>query len=310
MTDVEQIKPLMFDNGIGWIKVGFAGNDSPIAIFPSVVRCPGHTGDEAHSKSKNLTLKYPIEHEQPILLTKAPLNPKANREKTTQTIFKMFNILAIYAANQAMLSSTQAATQQVSKPYIVLDSGDNVTHAVSILEGDVQPHAILRLDLCKGDLVILHLARPCGYSTTTAERQIVRDMKEKLAYIALDYEQELKTARTSSNVEKNYELPDGKAITVGAKQFDYPEVLFRPAMIGMDGPGIHEIINNYIWVDHEITALSHSSITIKVIAPPERKYSIWVGGSILASLGTFQDMCISKAEYDESAPSIVHDKCI
>ncbi|CAA6671738.1 unnamed protein product [Spirodela intermedia] len=281
MTDVEQIKPLMSDNGIGWIKVGFAGNDSPIAIFPSVVRCLGHTGDEAHSKSKNLTLKYPIEH-----------------EKTTQIIFKMFNVRAMYVANQAMLSLYASGYTMD----IVLDSGDNVTHAVSILKGDVQPHAILHLDLSKGDL--------CGYSTTTAERQIVRDMKEKLAYIALDYEQELKTARTSSNVEKSYELPDGKAITIGAKQFDYPEVLIRPAMIGMDGPGIYEIINNSIWVDHEITALSHSSITIKVSAPPERKYSIWVGGSILASLGTFQDMCISKAEYDESDPSIVHDKCI
>merc|ERR1711872_1060333 len=48
---------------------------------------------------------------------------------------------------------------------------------------------------------------------------------------------------------------------------------------------------------------------IKIVAPPERKYSCWIGGSILASLSTFQQMWISKQEYDESGPAIVHRKC-
>ena len=59
----------------------------------------------------------------------------------------------------------------------------------------------------------------------------------------------------------------------------------------------------------EITALASSSMKIKVVAPPERKYSVWIGGSILASLSTFQQMRIAKAEYDESGPSIIHIKC-
>jgi actin-related protein len=59
----------------------------------------------------------------------------------------------------------------------------------------------------------------------------------------------------------------------------------------------------------EIVALAPSSMKVKIIAPPERKYSIWIGGSILASLSTFQKMWISKQEYDESGPSIVHRKC-
>merc|ERR1711872_110889 len=45
------------------------------------------------------------------------------------------------------------------------------------------------------------------------------------------------------------------------------------------------------------------TIKIKIIAPPERKYSVWIGGSILASLSTFQQMWISKQEYDECGPS-------
>ncbi|XP_043302413.1 actin, alpha skeletal muscle-like [Cervus canadensis] len=59
----------------------------------------------------------------------------------------------------------------------------------------------------------------------------------------------------------------------------------------------------------EITALAPSTMKIKIIAPPERKYSVWIGGSILASLSTFQQMWISKQEYDESGPSNVHRKC-
>jgi actin len=59
----------------------------------------------------------------------------------------------------------------------------------------------------------------------------------------------------------------------------------------------------------EVTALAPNSMSIKIVAPPERKYSVWIGGSILASLSTFQDMWITKAEYNESGPAIVHRKC-
>ena len=56
----------------------------------------------------------------------------------------------------------------------------------------------------------------------------------------------------------------------------------------------------------ELLALSPSSMKVKIVAPPERKYSVWIGGSILASLSTFQNLWCSKQEYDESGPGIVH----
>ena len=263
------------------------------------------------------------------------MNPKANREKMTQIMFEAFATPAMYAAVQPVLS-LYASGRTTG---FVVDSRDGVSYNVPVYEGFALPHAISHIELGGNDLTehLIRIFTERGYSfTTAAEREIVRDIKVKLCYVALDYEQELQTADSNSSLSKGYELPDGRSVSVETERFRCPEPLFRPSLLGRECVGIHEACYNSIMkcdedlhkqfydnivlsggntmfpgfaerMTREITALARPTMKIKVIAPPDRRYSSWIGGGTLASLSTIQ--WITKEEYDEAGPSIIHRKC-
>ncbi|VDM59985.1 unnamed protein product [Angiostrongylus costaricensis] len=317
---------LVIDNGSGVCKAGFAGDDAPKAVFPSIVghrRRDGTTtsmngrdsyvGTEAQSKRTVLTLENPIQRgivknwedmekvwqhvfanelrvcvsQHPVLLTEQPLNPKANRERMTELMFETFHTPAMYAAVQAVLSLFASGRTTG----IVVDSGDGVTHAVPIYE-------------------------------------------EKLGYVAVDFEQEMEKWRKSKITDKIYELRAGEEITIGSERFQD----LQPSLLGVPSSGVHEECYNSIMscdidirkdlfaniilsggttmfpgiterLKKEVISLAPSVVKVKIKAPPERKYSVWIGGSLLASLPSFQTMWITKAEYDECGASVVHRKC-
>uniref|UniRef100_A0A7S2FFM8 Actin n=1 Tax=Florenciella parvula TaxID=236787 RepID=A0A7S2FFM8_9STRA len=177
------------------------------------------------------------------------------------------------------------------------------------------------------------MLRRGGYNlTTSAEREIVRSIKEDSCYVAFNPEKE--EGRLGPPVD--YRLPDGEIIKLGAERFQAPEALFRPELIGSECPGVHECLYYSLMKSdrdlrtvlykqivlaggstmyqgygdrllNEVRKLSPEATKITISAPPQRKYSTWVGGSILASLATFNSMWVTREDYQEKGASCLKD---
>ncbi|CZS98722.1 actin-71 [Rhynchosporium agropyri] len=380
MADLLHNAPIVLDNGSGTIRAGFAGDDLPKCYFPSFVGRPKHLrvlagalegdvfiGQRAQELRGLLKIKYPLEHgivtdwddmeriwewvygeglktlseEHPVLLTEPPLNPRSNRDTAAQILFETFNVPALYTSIQAVLS-LYASGRTTG---IVLDAGDGVSHAVPVYEGFAMPSSIRRIDVAGRDVTeyMQLLLRKSGYVFhTSAEKEVVRMIKEKVSYVAADPKKEEKEwAALSGKMGSDsrvveYALPDGNKIKIGQERFRAPEILFDPEIIGLEYPGIHQIVVDAInrtdldlrkslfgnivlsggstltkgfgdRLLHEVQRLAVKDMRIKIFAPPERKYSTWIGGSILAGLSTFRKMWVSIDDWHEN-PDIIHTK--
>ncbi|WFD31734.1 centractin- actin- protein of the dynactin complex [Malassezia sp. CBS 17886] len=366
--DVLTNQPVVIDGGSGTMKAGFAGQDTPKCYFPNLVGRPKHrramagavdgdcfVGRRAQELRGLLRIHYPMEHgvvtdwnemeriwshvyadelktlseEHPVLLTEAPLNPRANRDTAAQIFFETFNVPAMYISIQAILSLYSSGRTTG----VVLDSGDGVTHAVPVYEGYAMPNAIRRIDVAGRDVTehLQVLLRRAGYYLhTSAEREIVRVVKETCCQFAPG------AAADDADVQRpaEFALPDGNVIRLGAERFQAPEILFNPELLGLEDPGAHQILHDAIARTDldlrrslysnivlsggttltkgygerllgEVKRLAPPDMKIKISAPPERKYSTWIGGSIFAGLSTFRKMWVSAEDYAED-PDIIH----
>lgn len=263
------------------VKAGFAGEEAPRAVFPAIVGRPKNAGvmhgvnqkseyigDEAMQKRGILSIQYPIDHGivsswedmekvwhhtfynelrvapeecAGVLLTEAPRNPKENRERMTTIMFETFQVKNMFVAIQAVLS-LYAAGRTTG---LVCDSGDGVTHTVPVYEGYSIPHAIEKMEIAGRLLTdfMQKLLLDVGESlTSSAEREIVRDIKEKLCFVPADYEAEYAVANTSSEHDKNYTMPDKRVIIVpGTVRMTAPELLFKPELNGKSCKSIHAL---------------------------------------------------------------------
>lgn len=248
--------PIVIDNGSGTIRAGFAGEEIPSCYFPSFVGRPKHPrvmagglegdvfiGQKAQELRGLLKIRYPLEHgvvtdwddmekiwhhvyeselkilpeDHPVLLTEPPLNPRKNRDIAAQIMFETFNIPALYMSIQAVLS-LYASGRTTG---VVLDSGDGVSHAVPVYEGFAVPNSIRRIDVAGRDVTeqLQLLLRKNGYVLhTSAEKEVVRMIKEKACYVSLDPKREEKewinSYHKSESKTIDYVLPDGHKIKV------------------------------------------------------------------------------------------------
>jgi actin len=360
---MEDIQALVIDNGSGITKAGFAGEETPRAMFSTAVGTPKcsstsdyYVGDCIASRKSVLNVRFPIVHgvitnfddmekvwhhifsnelrvapaEHPVLLTEVSLNPKANREKMTQIMFETFETPATYISVQPILSLY--ACGRVSG--VVVDCGDGASQITTVYEGREVAESIKRLDFGGRDVTdyLIRLLQQRGYSINSySERDTIRLFKEKYCYTAFDFKEEIDSNDISDIA---YELPDGNSISVGNERFKCTELLFQPSLIGKQFDGLHTTLFNSISaceidlrrdlykniiltggnsmfeniVDRllkETIYLAPAHTNVRIIDPPERNYSAWIGGSALASLSTFQQLWHSKAEYEESGPGVI-----
>merc|ERR1711988_709918 len=337
-----------------------------------------YIGEEAQQKRGILLLKYPLEHgivqnwddmEKVwrhtfdnelrtvvgddneadedccgVLLTEAPMNPKDNRERMTQSMFESFNVRRYYVNIQAVLS-LYASGRTTG---VVVDCGDGVSHTVPIYEGYSMPHAIQRINPAGRDLtdyICKILQESKIVLTTTAERESAKKIKEDLCYVSENFTEEVDNF---AGKEKQFEMPDGQVVTVHNQMIRCPELMFKPSLDGKEMMGLHELtrktvndcdldvrkdlLGNVVMsggttmfpnmperLQAEIQGLVPEATKVKVIAPPERMISVWIGGSILASPSTFSRMWINRESkpdeqppivgYEEVGPRIVHQMC-
>jgi len=276
--------------------------------------------------------------QHPVLLTEAPQNPRDNRGRTAEIFFETFNSPALYFQVQAILSLY--ASGRVTG--LVLDSGDGVTCAVPVYEGFAIANAIQRIDVAGRDVTqyLQKLLKMEGVNlSTSAEFETVKNIKEKLCYVAANVYQADADLREDNENGITYKLPDSNEISIFSEKFQAPELLFDPSIIGVEQDGIHQCIYKAIKKsDTDLRKLLYSNILlaggstlfpglgnrifselkkassretkITIYSPNKRLTSTWLGGSILAHLATFKKMWVSRKEFEEEGKRrVIYKRC-
>ena len=348
--------PLVMDNGTLLSKVGFAGDDSPRFVFPTI---PGSFSYEHYSLETISQGKSPIERgvikdwqameriwsktfrelgvdpsQHPVLLSQVLLNPPKNKEKIAEIMFERFNIPKLYLAHQGVLALFASGRTTG----IVIDIGDGVCCITPIYEGYALPDSMAQIDLAGKDITLYlqRLLRQGRYhSIHSVDIGVIRDIKEKVCFIALDIEKEKFKLRAEDKMERIYTHPLGQKVEIGNERFLAPECLFNPSLIGRNVQSIDKVLldslskcDSDVRVDllknivlsggstlfpgieerlvQEIKKSSSKSFEIRIVSPPERFYSVWIGGSVVGSLSMTEKLWKTQKEYREKGAQIFH----
>ncbi|XP_004848218.1 actin-like protein 7B [Heterocephalus glaber] len=373
---VRKLKALIIDLGSQYCKCGYAGEQRPTYFISSTVGKRSHeamvdAGDTGDTRKETyvghellnieapLKLVNPLKHgivvdwdcvqniweyifhtamkicpeEHAMLVSDPPLSPSSNREKYAELLFETFGIPAMHVASQAQLSIYSYGRTTG----LVVESGHRVSHVVPICQGDMLPGMTSRADYAGSDLTnyLMQLLNEAGHKFTDDHLHIIEHIKKKCCYAALLPEEE---QLDLEGLRLDYELPDGKVITISQERFHCSEMLFKPALAGCSQPSLpaltaacldscqeagfrEEMATNVLLCggctmldgfperfQRELSLLCPEDSPI-VTAGPERKTSVWTGGSILASLEAFQQLWVSKEEFEERGGAAIYTKC-
>jgi actin-related protein len=274
----------------------------------------------------------------PLLLSEPTLTSSGDRQWMTETVFETFDVPSFYLANHGVL----ALYSYGRTTGLVVDIGDGLTQIVPIYDSHHIPRAARIVKLGGSDVTsfLQQLMYDRDYTLPKfAEHDIFRTMKERHAYVALDFEAEMRRAANTTDVNVAYILPDGNEIVLGKERSRCTEILLKPSLLhGNMREGVHENVFNTInacdveihqelyqnivlsggstlfpgfreRLEQEIISLAPPTAHVGIVASEERKDAVWRGGSILASLEAFPEIAITRHEYNNVGSRIVDIKC-
>jgi len=268
-----------------------------------------------------------------VIATESVYPSNGAREKWCQIYFEEFNVLNFYLINSAV-SGLLASGR---KSGLAVTLGEAHCAVVPVIDARVVPNSALVSNVTGNDLTnyLMRLLTDSGYQiTTSVEREIVRHTKELFGRLAPSYDTAL-----AQNDQITYTLPNDDVWKFTNEHYRVAEPLFQPALIGYSAYGLHDLIYQSLkrlpaeHVDtcresivafggsslfqgfqdrlmHQLQPLFGSSHPIKVHASHDRKHASWIGASIFSTLSDFAKLMITKQEYDEHGPTIVHTKCL
>ncbi|XP_074629186.1 uncharacterized protein LOC141886805 isoform X2 [Acropora palmata] len=282
------------------------------------------------------------EASHPVIVTEVANTPKRQREKMAEILFEHLSVPAMYLANQLALSLYASGLTRG----LCLSSGFSVTQAAAIYEGHLLAYTVQELDIggqALTDNLQKLLRQNKGHNFNSSSGwQIVNKMKEKMAYVAKDYEAEMEQFKTSDKLTKFYSLPDGQTVVISSEMINTVEPLFDPETL-LDADDtiasqipIHGLVNtafkrcsadlqndfcrNVVLsggttltkglvprLEHELSRINPKIRSVR--APANRGYSAWIGGSILGSLSSLDNMYATIDEYAEQGARIINQKC-
>ncbi|XP_069796455.1 actin-3, muscle-specific-like isoform X2 [Narcine bancroftii] len=339
-----ELVAIMMDNGTGYTKAGFAGDDRPQAVLPSrAVMAPRKGSAAGWSRpSSPSVVTYGIvtdwdgleslwhhvfyeelkvnTKEHAVLLSDTPLSPVVNREKLAELLFERFCTPAMTCG-------------------LVVESGLGTSYTAPVLDGYVLPHATYRLDLAGKELTryLGQMLEENGNRFSADETHVVDDIKVTRCYVAQEFAEEI--LADESQYLTDYRLPDGHLISIGNERFRCPEALFRPAAVGLSEDSLHTLVARSLQscrpeaqpnllanivlaggssmfpglasrLQREVDGVEQREGKPYVYAAPQRQFATWIGGSIIACMNTFQSMWLRREEYLERGPGVVHRMCV
>lgn len=266
--------------------------------------------------------------DHPLLLTEAAFASRPQRSKWAQLVFEEQQHPALLFANQGLLSLYASGNTSG----IVLDVGDGITQTCPVFDGYTIREAVRRVDFGGRDVTdyLKTLLRQYGtFFDTSAETDIVRQIKEQRCYVA--------TKGGDLVAKIRHKLPDGTEINLGGEVSQAPEAFFQPSLVGREHGGVVNIVSESIKMTDidlrreiyqnvllsggstllsgfcprfltEMTKLTPRDCKIRILAPSERLFTSWIGGSFLSQLSTFRQLCVKRSDYQEEGENILHSK--